>query len=278
MPPTSKALAAPKLSAAEITNILQKAGAIDDNSSTFNRMKVDASMFIAGDDMYAYNPKTDEPAFIARLIAAPAQYQSLWWNIDMAEFGGRTEDIPDTSNPDSGFMCRSWYDKPEQNRKFSENGASCDNCAFGPFVDIPTGFKNRCSWKGDVQLQVIPESGQLTGDETIWTLTLSTTSMVEFRGTRKERVKGSATDFNFMHRLAMLAVEKAPEWGIEPDAAVLLALTSLASGGVAAEARIYRQTSSNKAFSWSIVSFNPIHIEPPTGSTLALDDGEEVAI
>lgn len=255
--------AKPQMSAAEITAVLQKAGAIDTDSGSFNRMKVDATSFVTETDIFVYNQRTDEPAFIARVMAPPEQYQALWWTRAMAEYGGRVEDLPDKDGDNVGFMCKSYYDRPGQERKFSETGASCENCAFKPFAETPPGFNQSCSWKGDLKLQLIPESGQLTGDEPIYTLTLTQTGMVEFRGTRKEKVKGSATDANFMHRLATLAVSKADEWSVDPEAAIMLALTSLHQGGVAAEARIFRQTSTNGSFSWSIPSFNPIHVEHP---------------
>lgn len=251
--PAPSALSTHVLSAAEITAILRGAGAIDDAGSSFDRMKVDGSNFTAGSEVWVSNPRTGEAAFTARIMEPPLQYQAFWFNQAAAEFANR----PNITDK----MCKSYYDEPTQARKFSVDGASCDACPFNPFKDAPLAGMGKCGWKGDLQIQVIPDDGQLKGDEPTYTLTLSTTGMIEFRGTRKEPEKGSVTDANFLHRLAIFAIEHAAEWKLEPEAAIRLALTSLGLGGVAAEFRIHRANNPDKGNTWSVVSLTPVYVE-----------------
>lgn len=266
-PSPTNAVAVATLTADEITALLQGAGVVDTANNTFNRMKVDGSMFVAGDEVYPYNPVKGEPAFIARIVAPPDQYQGFWFNEKTATFANR----PDMANR----MCKSYYDVPNQARKFSENGASCDACPFNPFRPAPLEGEGHCQWKGDLNLQILPPDGVLTGEETIWTLTLSMTGMIEWRGTRKNPSSGSASEFNFMHKLANFAVSQAAEWGVTPQEAIATALTSYNLGGVAAEFRLVRQQSDDKSRSWNVVSATPIYVEPLTeDSAPAIEAGE----
>lgn len=265
--PTSAVVVA-TLTADEITALLQGAGVVDTASNTFNRMKVDGSMFVAGDEVYPYNPVKGEPAFVARIVAPPEQYQGFWFNEKTAAYANRL----DMAN----HMCKSYYDVPNQARKFSENGASCDACPFNPFRPAPMDGEGRCAWKGDLNLQILPPDGVLTGEETIWTLTLSMTGMIEWRGTRKAPSAGSASEFNFMHKLANFAVSQAEAWSVSPQEAISIALTSYNLGGVAAEFRLVRQTTDDKSRSWNVVSATPIYVEPITEEVApAIEAGDD---
>lgn len=253
---STSAVVVATLTGDEITALLQGAGAIDSESNTFNRMKVDGSMFLAGEEVYPYNPVKGHAAFVARIVSPPEQYQGFWFNDLTAKHANR----PEIANR----MCKSYYDVPSQARKYSETGASCDACPFNPFRPAPIEGEGRCQWKGDLNLQIVPPEGELTGEETIWTLTLSMTGMIEWRGTRKAPSGGSVSEHNFMYKLAELAAGKATEWGVSQSEAINIALTSYNLGGVAAEFRILRAQNEDKSRSWSVVSATPIHIEPLT--------------
>ncbi len=254
-------MAVSPLSPEEISAILAGAGAIDEEMEQFYRIKVDGTNFVSDDDIWMTNPKTNEPAFTARLLAPPVQYQSKWFD---------TEDSIKADRPEmANKFCKSHYDNPQENKEFGTNGASCRACIFNPWGDA--GFK--CSWKGDVQFQIVPDSGEMVGDETVWTITLSTTGMIEWRGTKKNRTGGTATDKNFMHRLAELSLTLAPEWGLEPAAAVIAGLTSLNGGGVAAEFRAIRVTNESSGNTWSVPSLDPVHIELLSNDTEQIESG-----
>lgn len=257
----NKELQTQSLSPEEITAILAGAGAVDEEQEEFHRIKIDGTNFVSDDEIWMTNPKTGEPAFVARLLAPPVQYQSFWFDAEAAAEADR----PDMVNK----FCKSHYDNPQENREFGTNGASCRACPFNPFgSNYP-----KCSWKGDIQFQIIPDDGVMKGDETVWTMTLSTTGMIEWRGTRKNPTGGSATDENFMHKLAKLALEKRAEWGLEPDAAIMQGLTSLNGGGVAVEFRAVRMTNETSGNTWSVPSLTPVHIEL-LGSDPQIEGGE----
>jgi len=239
------------LTSEEISAILAAAGAVDEEQEQFHRIKVDGQSFVANDDnIWFSNPKTKEPAFTARIMGPPSQFQSFWFTQEDAITANR----PEMANS----FCKSSYDNPQENRVRGTNGASCRDCQFNPFSDR----RPKCSWKGDLQFQIVPDDGMLTGEEVVYTLTLSTTGMIQWRGTRVNPKGGSVpnTD-NTMHALAKLALSLAPEWGMEPEQAIVAALTALNNGMVAAEFRIFRNTNENNGQTWSIPVITPVHIE-----------------
>ena len=241
-------------SADDITAALQSAGAIDEETEQIERVKLDGSTFVATDDnIWVSNPKTQEPAFVARIMGPPAQFQAFWFTPELAAQAGR-DDMA------AGGFCKSYYDNPAEAREHGTNGASCRSCLFNPFGDS----RPKCSWKGDIQFQVVPEDGTLTGEETVYTMTLSTTGMIQWKGTRKAPNAGSVTDKNFMFGLAELALQNSVEWGQQPQEAIRTALNALNEGLVAASFRIVRATNENNGNTWSVPVIEPVHIEVPS--------------
>ena len=253
-------------SAEDITAALQSAGAIDEEQERVERVKLDGSTFVATDDnIWVSNPKTQEPAFVARIMGPPAQFQAFWFTPELAAQAGR-DDMA------AGGFCKSYYDNPAEAREHGTNGASCRSCLFNPFGDS----RPKCSWKGDIQFQVVPEDGTLTGEETVYTMTLSTTGMIQWKGTRKAPNEGSVTNKNFMFMLAELALKNAPEWGKTPQEAIRIALNALNEGLVAANFRIVRATNENNGNTWSVPVVEPVHIEVPGAEdTPAIEAGEQ---
>lgn len=235
----------------EITAALERAGAIDEKTNDFYpRIKVDGTTFVTENDVFPYNPKTDEPAFIARIVAPPEQHQAYYFNEEDAKLAGR-EDM-------AGRYCKSYYNNPHEARKFGTNGASCEACVFKPFGDS----KKKCSWRGDLLIQIIPENGVMTGDEETYNLTLSTTGMIQWRGTRANQNGGSVPNtHNSMYELAVLALKLAPEWGVSNEEAITEALGALNAGYVAAEFRVRRITNERNGQTWSVPYIIPVHIE-----------------
>lgn len=246
----------------EITAILAGHGAVDESDPGYIRMKTSGTNFVTDDNMWMTNPMTGEPAFVARLLSAPVQYQSFWFDAAAAEKAGR----PDMEKR----FCKSHYDNPNENREYGTNGAPCRPCPFNPFGNE----RPKCSWKGDLAFQIIPEDGQLTGDEPIHSITLSITGMIEYKGTKKDNVAGSVTEQNFMHRLATLSVANAADWGVSQEAAVLIGLNALAEGMVAAEFRSITAKNEEKGMEWQVVSLNPVHIQRPDTGVEQIEAGE----
>ena len=267
MTSSDKALATEgTFSADDITAALQSAGAIDEEQEMVERVKLDGSTFVATDDnIWISNPKTDAPAFVGRVMGPPAQFQAFWFTPELAAQAGR-DDMAE------GGFCKSYYDNPAEAREHGTNGASCRSCLFNPFGDT----RPKCSWKGDIQFQVVPEDGTLTGEETVYTMTLSTTGMIQWKGTRKAPNEGSVTKKNTMFLLAELALKNAPEWGVSPQEAIRMALNALAEGLVACNFRIVRATNESNGNTWSVPVIEPVHIEVPDVSAApAIEAGTE---
>ena len=251
------------LTAEEITAILAGHGAVDEAETGYIRMKTSGTNFTTENDIWMYNPKTDEPAFVGRLLGPPIQYQAFYFDAASAEMAGRPE-------MEKRF-CKSHYNNPNENREYGTNGASCRECPVNPF----SSKRPKCSWKGDLAFQIIPDDGTLQGDEPIHSLTLSTTGMIEWRGTRKDNEGGSVTKQNFMNRLATASILNADQWGVTPKEAILIGLNALNEGLVAAEFRSIRAYNEERGMEWYVVSLNPVHIQKPDEGVPAIEEGAD---
>lgn len=237
----------------EIQAVLAGQGAVDNESEGFGavRMKAKGNVFQTDDDVWVSNPKTGEPAFTARLMGPPVQYQAKWFNEAEAERAGRPQ-IKDR-------FCKSHYDIPAENREYSQDGSSCRACPFSPYSDEP----KKCGWRGDLSFQIVPDDGPLTGDEPLHMLSLPVTGMIEFRGTKRAPLEGSATDENFMKKLADLSILQAEEWKCTPTEAIIVGLEALNEGMVAAEFRLVEMSNEEQGREWSVVSLTPVHVQKP---------------
>jgi hypothetical protein len=234
-------------------------------SSDFNRIKVSGQNFVYGTDekgndniIASYNPVTKEPAMYVRIAGQPTEYQKAWFDKDgaLARAVGRPEM--------AGKMCKSHFDDPNEARKFAMDGTSCDTCPIHPFVpkdQLPEEAKGKkCAWNADVEFYILdkqPDGTLKQEDDTLYTLSLSTTGVIEFKGSSSKKTSplaGSVSDMNFMVKLAKLGMEK---WG-EPG--ILKAMSYFNLGGVVAELRSLPASSGDGAFKYNVTSFNPIDI------------------
>lgn len=261
---TTKAVAVPtqELSDDDITALLRQGGAIAPPSQV-NRIKIEGSNFIVGEQIFVYNTATKKPAFIARIVEPMEELQQFWFLPEHAQYAGRP-DIQDR-------MCKSYFNIPGQERKHAEDGTDCSTCPFGPFVKDPP-YGKKCQWRGDLRLQIIPDSGILNGDEEIWTLNFPTTSVIEFKGTAKNPQVGSVSPTNFMHKLGKLAQKNAQAAGEDPQTAVMKALKSYYNGGVVAEFRLLPMSNRDGNNTWRVISLEPIQIVD-VEETPALESG-----
>lgn len=273
--PQTKALAPVDLTPDDYNALLVAAGfANEAPTSSVNRIKMDGPTFYIADEPFISNLKTGKPAFIAQVVGRPREYQSLWIDDTLAANMNRPEA--------AGGFCKSHFDVPTENRKFAEDGTPCGTCPAGPWIKqdlLPLdgkGQRARCKWKADIELRVLDAEGQIA-DETVYTLTLPTTAIMEWGGTAKERVKGSVSELNFIQKLVRLGAASDPE---DPKRGVARALIMLDRGGVIVEVRALPAKSDDGARSWSVISFTPIAIhdvdEAPAitagGSEDAADD------
>lgn len=244
-----------------------------------NRLKIAGQNIYNGDELIATSTpgtkgKPGTPALIVQLMDAPRQYQSLWFdkrenahkpesNGDLAAAVGRDGTQPGIPSIEGRF-CKSHFDKEDEARRFAEDGTSCDTCPVHPFVpkdQLPPEAKGKkCSWRADVEFRILEknEDGNLEAvDDTIWTVSLSTTGVIEFVGSsgrKNDPLAGSVSEKNTMAQIAMLGYQK---WGNE---GILKARTMLSLGGVICELYILPAKSKDGSIHWTVPSFRPIEI------------------
>ena len=241
--PSQKTVTVTSVSETDYTVFLRNHGGIEEAGTSFLRAKLDGAAIMLDDEPFVGNPKTGTAALVARIVSPPKQYQAFWFDAESAEHADRPE------KADS--FCKSYFDEPTQARKFSSDGAECDKCPFSPWL---RDIAKRCQWRGDLAFQPIdPDSGLYRPD--IWTISLSTTGMIEWQGTNRSPVKGSVSDLNTMQKLARLAVATWPD--IEPESAVVRGLTELALGNVLMEMRVLRGSTEDGARTWPVLSLTP---------------------
>lgn len=217
-----------------------------------------------GDVIGVYDPRTKEPALIVQLASEPRQLQSLWFSKpDDPDSSSNRELAQYVERPDvAGHFCKSYFDDPKQNRRYAEDGTSCDECPVHPFVpkdQLPEAANGKkCSWRAEAKLYILDKQDDGTYariDDTEYTLGLATTSVIEFFGSsskKNDSLAGSVSPMHTMARIAKLGMQK---WGV---AGIERAKTSLAAGLVICGLHIPEQTSGNR--SWSVPSFDPIDI------------------
>lgn len=251
---------------------LQRVGlvnpAMGGTSLNFIRISGNVVMY-DGEPIAEYSQIKKEPALYVQLTGMPKEYQGLWFdkpenaaradsNARLASLLGRDGTIPGTPSIE-GRWCRSWFDDESQNRKFAEDGTSCDTCAVHPWVPkekLPAEAKGkRCGWRARLEFRILnkQEDGTLNAtDDTLYTIDLSTTGVIEFKGTGRNPLEGSASPKSSIAELAELGYSKWGRPGIEK------AKTLLDLGGVICELHIIQQA--NDARSWETPHFRPVEI------------------
>jgi len=252
--------------------------------SEINRLVVKGTNIKSGDDIIAvYNPLKKEPALIVQLAGSPKEYQALWFskitdddpqsNAGLAEAIGRPEI--------AGKFCKSHFDDPTEARRYSETGASCDECPVHPFVpreQLPPEAKGKkCAWKADLEFWILEQQEDGTyqrTDDTLYTMTLATTGVIEFKGSssrNRDNLAGSVSQMHTMARIAKLGMQK---WGVE---GIQKAKTYLELGGVICGLHLLEQQNQDRSRSWTVPSFDPIDIleiedQPQLETTEQVDD------
>lgn len=268
MPPTkSSAIAVPakELTQAELNSLLQQTGYASKPSERQARLSLKGQVFTASDtnEMFVFNPrKPAEPAFTARIVKPVVEYNAIYIDDSIARQFGR----PDLA----GTFSKKFYEHDETRRVWPSDDAY-DELArhVGEYTD-KDGKDMKHAWKGDLYIQMLPEDGNLTGDETIYCLTLPTTALIEYKGASRAPEAGSASDLNFMQKLVRFASKDTEN----PGKAVLDALTSYAMGGVVVEVRVGNVENKNLNQSWTVPVFDPIHIEPMVEGDALLNSGD----
>jgi hypothetical protein len=243
------------------TAALREAGFLSPASagSDFHRVKLDGqNLTYEGEVIGSYNAKTKEPALYIRLAGEATEYQAAW----ISEALAIAIDRPALAKK----MCKSHFNDPNEARKMSDRGYSCDTCPIHPLMpktDLPPeADEKRCSWKADIDFYILEKQTDGTlkqVDETLYTMSLATTAVIEYKGSGGNKtpgaaLKGSVSPENFKVQLAKLGMAK---WG---EKGILMAKTYEAAGGVIAEVHILRGQSPDGSRSYPVVSLKPIDI------------------
>lgn len=229
----------------------------------FHRIKVQGSNLVYNDEIIAsYNAKTQEPALFIQLTKRPEELQSFFFPKPGEEGGELAQAV---GRPEiAGHFCRSYFDNPDQARHHAEDGTACDSCPVHPFMPydkLPKEANHkRCSWRGEIEFRIVDknEDGSFAvNDDTIYSMSLPTTAMIEFKGSssrKSDGMAGSVSAENTMVKLAKLGIAK---WG---KAGILKAGTMLDLGGCIFGLHIRPAKSNDGARSYNVVSLDPIAI------------------
>lgn len=253
----------------DLTKALMAAGFLNKSAnSDFNRITAKGSNLIYDKQVIAsYNEKTKEPALYIQLTDIPVEYQSMWFTKELARAVGRDGSVPGV--PDiSGRFCKSHFDDPNEARKYAEDGTECESCPVNPFksyASLPQEAKDqdgasKCAWKGDIEFYILEKNEDGTfraDDKTLYTMSLPTTGIIEFKGSSSKKsnpLAGSVSPEHFMVQLAKLGMEK---WGQE---GLLKAHTYLRLGGVIAEMRLPMTETQDGTKTYNVVSLKPVEI------------------
>ena len=240
----------------DLMALLGQTGQVAQAQSDFHRMSLKAGV-LETDDGETFYPTKTGPSLTVRIVKPPVYYNAFYLSAD--EKNGAI-DAGRIGRADlNGRFVRKYDDPAEQ--------AADTNPANDIYDDIADATKQRGSFKADLQVQIVPDDGNMTGEETTYTLTLSTTSVFEWRGSSREPGAGSVSDENFIVKLAKFAVQQAIEAGADETGqktAVLNAMTALRVGNVIADVYLVKAYNDDKTRDWWVISFNPVHIEPVT--------------
>jgi hypothetical protein len=219
-------------------------------------------------DEESWPPTRKGPTMTVRIVKPPIYYNAFFLS---SEEKNGSIDANRIGRPDLNGKFVKKYDDPAE--QAADDWANVD--AYDALVQATNG--NRGQFKGDIQLQILPEDGEFKGDEPIYTLTLSSSSAIDFRGTRKNQSGGVVQEKNFIVQLAELAQQQAIEAGAgieDIPQAILNAMTAFRLGGVVAEIYLIVTTSQkDPSISWTVIAFKPIYIESGSEQA-ALPSGE----
>ena len=267
-PSTAVAVTTPSvLSAADLTALLQQSGNLSQPSSDFRRMRLDGGVLVTLDsqgeveDMFP--PKVQkgvpQPSVTVRIVEPPIYYNAFWLGPEVNERGEPTRAF----DPNR-------IGRPELNKSFSKKyddpgkQAEDNNPSNEVYDQIAAATGQRGDFRADIRLQIVPESGEMQGDEPVFTLTLSASAALDWRGTRKNPTGGVVQDQNFIVQLAQFAASAAAEAGGDAatqQKAVLDAMTALRLGGVVADIYLLRASNQDNSNTWTIPAFRPVHVE-----------------
>lgn len=218
-------------------------------------------------DEESWPPTKRGPTMTVRIVKPPVYYSAFWLAADEKN---RAVDPRRIGRPDLEKKFVKKYDDADE--QAADEWANVD-----VYDDLCRLTGNRGQFKADIQVQIVPDSGILTGEEPVYTLSMSTTSALDWRGTSKNPSGGVVQEKNFVVQLAELAIAQAIEAGggkDEQKMAVVNAMTALRLGGVVADVYLVpTKSETDPLINWTVIAFKPVHIELGTEQP-ALESGD----
>ena len=264
-PAPSTAVVAQPLTSEDLLSLLQQTGMVSQGGGEFHRMSLRSGMLVTDPDSPKEEswPPTDRgrgPAMRVRIVKPPVYYNQFFCS-ETEERG--SFDARKIGRPELNGKFLKKYDDPAE--QAADQYANLDG-----YEQVSQFLGSRGKFTADIQLQIVPDSGELTGEEPIYTLSLSTTAALDFRGTSKNPEGGVVQDKNFIIQLSEFAMKEALE--ANPKAqkadlaqAVLNAMTALRLGGVVADLFIRQASSQDGSMNWAVPSFVPVFVDYDSG-------------
>lgn len=262
--PTPKTAVVPAtLDSDELTALLTQAGMLNSSEGGgFRRMSLISGSLVTDPGQpneETWPPTKRGPVMLVRIVKPPVYYNAHYLGPEIDDKGNKTNAVDPAR-----------IGRPDLNKRFVKKYDDAAEQAADPYSNVEVYDEvcqvagSRGQFKGDIQLQIVPESGELTGDEPIYTLSLSTTSALDYRGSRKNPRGGTVQELNFITQLGEFALAQAQEQGLNKEEtmrAILNAMTALSLGGVVAEVHILTAHAENR--SWPVVAFKPYFVDMP---------------
>lgn len=277
MPPKTNAVATvpEAITSDALTALLQQSGMLSVSSSDFRRMKLDGGVLVTldaqGDTEDMFPPKVTkgvaQPSVTVRIVEPPRYYNAFWLGSEKDDKGNPTRAF------DPGRLGRGDLNKSFSKKYDDAADQQADkNPANELYDQIEAMTGKRGDFRADLKVQVLPEDGEFKGDEQVYTLTLSASSALDWRGTRRNPTGGTVQEENFIFQLAKMAAGKAIENGTDQSKEVLAAMEALRLGGVVADIYLLRDSNEDGSRNWTVIAFKPVHYEVPEAAP-ALTEG-----
>lgn len=284
----STAVAVQPLSQEDFMALLQQSGMVPQGGGDFHRMILRNGMLVTDADTPNEEqwppPRGGAPVFLVRVVKPPVFFNGIFCGDKEFDSEGRSTgafDARKINRPELNGRFVKKYDDPAEQ-------AADSYAILADYEAVSAAANQRGAFKADIQVQIVPESGELTGDEPVYTLTMSATSAMDWRGTVKNPNGGTVSEKNFIVQLGEFAQAKAIEAGGDRQAvmgAVLDAMTALRLGNVVAAVYLKTAQSEDKSRTWTVIAFQPVHVETgeaqpalSEGSTDLAADPDEVPI
>jgi hypothetical protein len=283
MPKNSALAIAPAtLSTESLTALLQQSGDLSVSSGdSFRRMRLDGGMLVTldgqGEVEEMFPPKVvkgvPQPALTVQIVSPPVYYNAFWLGPELDEKGQPTGavDANRINRPDLNKNFSKRYDDPAEQAKDN-------NPANDVYDDIERATGKRGAFKADIRVRIV-ENNELSEDAPIYSLSLSASSALDWRGTRKNPTGGVGQEKNFIIQLAEFAAQLAADNGADEagqEKAVLDAMFALRMGGVIADIYLNKASNNDNSRVWTVVCFKPVQITEITAPT-AITEGSTVA-